>query len=210
MQSRDPFALFASSWLAASVGRFDDATRLLDAAVALDPLNPEARQSRGELREYQGNLDEAEREYRTCLSISPSFAYIHRALGVLMLMRGRPEEALKEMEAETGGKDMGLALAYHALGRKAESDAALARYKAVAARNPVHTYVSAARVHAFRGELDQAFEMLEKAYERRDHNLGAIRGDWLFESLRSDPRYADLLRRMNWPYEPAKPAAATK
>jgi hypothetical protein len=62
-----------------------------------------------------------------------------------------------------------------------------------------HKYVSPyniARIHTGLGEQDQAFAWLEKAYAERDSNLTNIKVQPDFDSLHSDPRFADLLRRI--------------
>jgi TolB-like protein len=208
LQPRDPYALYVSSWLAADLGDIDTSARLLDAALAIDPLNPEALQTSGFLRYDAGDLDGAERAFRASLQISPTFGFSHRSLGLVLLMRGQPEAALKEMQAEPGGTNMGLALVYHALGRKADSDAALARHVADAERASISTFVSAARVHAYRNEPNEAFAMLDRAFERRDHNLLSIVVDPIFAPLHRDPRYRALLRKMN--LDDATRAAASR
>jgi tetratricopeptide (TPR) repeat protein len=114
------------------------------------------------------------------------------------MARGELNGALKEMLAETSdnGRDAGLTSVYHALGRKSESDAALVRLT-----NEVGTWPSGvALAHASRGERDQALEWLEKAYVERDPDLllwGL--GHPFFATLRDDPRYKALLRKMNLP-----------
>ena len=92
------------SWLAVDLGQFETGATLADAALAIDPLNPEAHQARGDVRSYVGDLDGAEREYRACLQISPTFAFVHRELGYIYLRRKQPEAALEEMKLE--GSDM--------------------------------------------------------------------------------------------------------
>jgi len=59
-----------------------------------------------------------------------------------------------------------------------------------------------ARVYAFRGEKDRAFEWLNRAYEARDEDLYFIKGDPLFKNLEGDPRYKAYLRKMNLPELP--------
>ena len=54
-----------------------------------------------------------------------------------------------------------------------------------------------AGVHAFRGEPDAAFDWLARAYRQKDLDLVFIRGDPLLDSLERDPRYEELLRKMN-------------
>lgn len=106
------------------------------------------------------------------------------------------------MLAEFGtGRHLGLALAYHALGRKPESDAALAR----AVRDRAHLEpTNIAIAYAYRGERDQAFRWLEQAVAQRDLALGhKFRLEPKLAPLRSDPRYTALLRKMNLPTDPA-------
>src|SRR6516165_9372396 len=108
----------------------------------------------------------------------------------------RPEAALEEMEAEPeANRDLGLALAYFALGRRNDSDRALARIEHDVARNGE---LNVALVYAYRGDLDRAFQWLDRAVVSRDLNLGhRLKYDPIFDSLRGDPRYTKLLHSMN-------------
>jgi hypothetical protein len=56
-----------------------------------------------------------------------------------------------------------------------------------------------AGIYSTLGEREQAFEWLEKAYQVRDYQISPIMIDPVFGGIRSDPRYADLLRRMGLP-----------
>ncbi len=56
-----------------------------------------------------------------------------------------------------------------------------------------------ARFYALAGEKDRALECLEKAYEEREMLLVHLSVGWVWDSLRNDPRFQDLLRRMNFP-----------
>jgi len=197
-KSRDPIVLYNSAWLAFDVGRYEDAVRLQDASLSLDPLNPDSLQNGAIIHYMMRHLDVAERAFRKGLEISPTFDGNHRYLGKILLLRGRPKEALKEMEAETPSlRDVGLALVYYALGRRRESDAALAHAKRAGGElNPV----SIAVVYAYRRESDQAFEWLQKSIDTRDLSLvHTLAYEPLLESLRADSRYAALLRRMRLP-----------
>ena len=101
-----------------------------------------------------------------------------------------------ELEPEPGWRVYGLALAYHALGRKKESDAALA--EAIAKYRAIPAF-QIAEVYAFRGETERAFEWLERVYAQRDPGLAFIKGDPLLKSLERDPRYATFLKKMRLP-----------
>lgn len=198
VNTRDPVALYNISWLAFDLGDLQEAVRLQDLSISIDPLNPDAHQNGGIIAYLMGDLDAAERELRASLRISPTFGGDHWYLGQIYLQRGDLQKALREMQAETSGsRDFGLALVYYALGRKQESDAALARLtREFALTTPLNIGI----VHAYRGERDQAFAWMEKAVEGRDLTIGhKFRYDPKLEPLRSDPRYKALLKKMNWP-----------
>jgi hypothetical protein len=90
----------------------------------------------------------------------------------------------------------GLALVLFAMGRKAESDAALER--AIAEDGKEWPY-GIATVLAFRHETDKAIDWLERAYAQRDSSMYTIKGDPLLRSIENDSRYKAILRRMNLP-----------
>jgi adenylate cyclase len=82
------------------------------------------------------------------------------------------------------------------MGRRAESDAALAKLVREHAQDNAF---GIAETYAFRGELDEAFAWLERAYRQKDSGLYLIKGDQLLKSLAGDPRYSAFLRKMNLP-----------
>ena len=93
-------------------------------------------------------------------------------------------------------RQLGLTLAFHALGRHAESDTALAQLKVT---NGDRSAIQIAGAHAYRGEADLAFEWLERAYRQRDAGLMSVRSDVLLEGIRHDSRYVAFLERINLP-----------
>ena len=142
-----------------------------------------------------GRLDAAIASYRTVLSLSPGRAGAHYQLGVALLLKGDAQGALAEIEQETSesSKRIGLPMAYHALGRKADSDAALA---ALIAKYEKDAPYNIAYVYAFRGEADKAFAWLDKAVEYGDTGLASIVTDNLFDKIHSDPRWLPFLRKV--------------
>ncbi len=108
--------------------------------------------------------------------------------------------ALKEMQQESMEvfKTFGLALAYHALGRRKEADEMLKEFTDKYQNE--WTYLMA-ELHAYRGEKDKAFVWLENAYSKKDSWLAFLKADPLLENLWSDPRYNALLKKMNLPLE---------
>ena len=108
----------------------------------------------------------------------------------------RPGIANIEKEPIEWAKFTGHALAYHALGREQDSNAALA---ALIAKYYTLAPYQIAQVYAYRGQSDKSFEWLESAYEQRDPGLPEIKSNPLFKNLRNDSRYRELLKKMHLP-----------
>jgi hypothetical protein len=88
---------------------------------------------------------------------------------------------------------IGLPMAYHALGRRADSDAALA---ALIAKYEKEAPSHIAFVYAFRANADQAFAWLDKAGEYGDPGLSDIVTENLFDNILADPRWLPFLRKI--------------
>jgi len=181
--------------LAATLNRFEDALPLSRQAVELDPLLPSAHYILAFNAWWAGRLDEADTAARKGLELDPQFPWLHMLLSRVYLAKSRLQEALSEAEREGAPVFhwQQLALAYYALGRKSESDRALAelvsRYKTTAA-------FQIAEVYANRGDVDAAFTWLERAYTQRDGGLTFVKGNPLLTSLERDKRYVAFLKKM--------------
>jgi tetratricopeptide (TPR) repeat protein len=101
-----------------------------------------------------------------------------------------------ELEKRDLWRRYGFSVLYHAVGRQKEAAATLSEliknYRDTAA-------YQIAEVYAYRGEVDRAFEWLERAYAQRDSELSQIKGDPHLKRLASDPRYSALLGKMRLP-----------
>jgi TolB-like protein/DNA-binding winged helix-turn-helix (wHTH) protein len=184
--------------MAMTLGRPDDALKLLNAGLASNPLASAGYFLLGLTQLRRGQLPEAEAALRRTLELSPAYRYAHYDLGLVLLARGESEAALVEFlkESSEGTRLAGSALAYFTLGRKAESDAALAQaIKGYGAYFPS----GAAAVYAIRGESDEAFKWLDRAYAQKDPLLSTIKYRTEFDKLHDDPRYKALLKKMNLP-----------
>jgi len=113
----------------------------------------------------------------------------------MLLAKGDAADALKEIQAESDdiGKTSGMAMALYTLGRKAESDAAMA---ALIAKHANEAAFFIATAFAWRGEVDRAFEWLDKAIAAQDSNLATIHLEPLFANLNKDPRWLPLLHKL--------------
>jgi TolB-like protein/DNA-binding winged helix-turn-helix (wHTH) protein len=194
----DPATLLAAAALARDLGRFDQAIELCQRAQSRDPLNFQSYSRLGMIYLYQGRLDEAEAAVRKRLDLSPDGFGGHAQLADLLLARGEYQAALTAAQSEPNEplRFVALALAYHALGRHKDSDAAMTQMK----QKYSNIYpMQIADVYAFRGQIDQAFEWLNKALAVQDWDLSSIKVDRYFKGLRGDRRYAALLHKINLP-----------
>jgi len=188
---RESKGVATASRLAAARGRWEEAQQLAIEAIELDPLDPEAHLAVGqEIYLRSGRLVEAEQSLRHALQISPELGTGHYWLGEALMLQGRYDEALAEFRKETldDGQLEGSAMVHFATGRKSESDAQLS---AAIRHNGALWASEIARVYAYRGEKDLAFEWLDRAYEARDEDLYFIKSDPLVKNLEGDPRYKD-------------------
>jgi TolB-like protein/DNA-binding winged helix-turn-helix (wHTH) protein/cytochrome c-type biogenesis protein CcmH/NrfG len=198
LEPQNSVVLLGASSLQASLGHFDDAVALNRRAVEIDPLSVVAHVSLGMHAYYAGHQDLAIDAFQKSLAISPAGPEAHYLLGLVYLARVQPPQALAEFEKIPAGSEraVGEALAYSALNRKTEADAAL--QKLITDYHEQAAY-QIAEVYAYRGESDRAFQWLEVARSHRDAGLAAIKADPLLKNLYKDPRYAAFLQKMGLP-----------
>jgi TolB-like protein/Tfp pilus assembly protein PilF len=184
-----------SATLLSLLGRLDEALALEQAVVRRDPVNVAALFNLGLYQKYAGRLDAAIATYHTVLSLAPGRGNAHAQISNALLLKGDAPGALAEIEQETSEvtKMIGLPMAYHALGRKADSDAALA---ALIAKWEKDWSYNIAYVYACRGEADKAFAWLDKAVEYNDPGIGEIVTENLFDKIHADPRWLAFLRKV--------------
>jgi tetratricopeptide (TPR) repeat protein len=190
--------LLIRSYLSMVLGNLDQAIRFQEQTVALDPLRANSYLTLGQLMYVAGRYDQARAALQKTLDLNPQATYAHVILGEILIAKGKPQQALAEIEKEPlgWGKLTGRALAYHALGREQDSNAALA---ALIATDDTHAAYQIAQVYAYRGESEESFAWLERAYKQRDTGLPAIKTDPLFNNLHHDSRFTELLKKMRLP-----------
>ena len=193
----DPDVLRNSATLLRYLGRLGEALALDEALVRRDPLNVNAFFNLALYQRMAGQFDAAIASYRTIRSLSPGYGGTHTVLGIALLCKGDAYGALTEIEQEQSEvfKMVGLPMAFHALGRKADSDTALA---ALISKYEKDAPYNIASVYAFRDEADKTFFWLEKAIEYEDLGLGEIVTENLFDKIRKDPRWLPFLRRIGY------------
>jgi TolB-like protein/DNA-binding winged helix-turn-helix (wHTH) protein len=183
---------------AAILGRLDEALQLSRRAVDLDPLNADSWECLGWNEFLMGRLDEAATDSKKALELSPDVWPGSMQLSLVYLMQGRPQDALPEIKLARYDPVRAVLypIAYYALGRKKESDAALSQL--VTKYHAGYAY-SIAGVYAFRNQSDEAFQWLDRAYAQHSTGLIYTKVDPLLKSLHKDPRFAAFLKKLNLP-----------
>jgi serine/threonine-protein kinase len=195
--------LLARAWLAWStegiLGRFDRNIAYLRQLISRDPLDAEPLYYLAVNLEDAGQFDSAAAIWQRLLQLSPGYEGGHESYAEVLLLAGRPQEALEALQEETDdlAKQEGLALIYWKLGEKTKSDTALTKLKERQAEGGHAAYAyTVAEVHAYRGESDAAFEWLERSYKLKANGMTVILIDPLLRSLHGDPRFDALVARL--------------
>jgi adenylate cyclase len=191
----DPNALIAAANLEIARGKMDRGIELFRRAVALDPVNAQARSFLAFNLALTKQFPEAKSEYARVVELNPSAPWAHAGLGMAYLLDGKFEEAATEAQADAGewARLLIVSCARWAQKRVEESDATLAELT----KNDAETAAyQIAEVYAYRNEKDRAFEWLERARGQRDPGLASLRKDPLLTNLHDDPRWNAFLRTM--------------
>jgi TolB-like protein/DNA-binding winged helix-turn-helix (wHTH) protein/tetratricopeptide (TPR) repeat protein len=185
----------------AGVGRVEEGMAEIRKAEELDPLSPVIRVSSAGLSCWFGRCADAIKELQRTLDMYPDFVEAHEALAEIYGYLGRYQESLAELEKERE-PPLGhvLVLRGFAAAKAGHTQEALDIVRQIEgqAAEP-HTNYWAAIVYAGLGDKDRAFARLESARQTRDPSMPYIRSELAFRDLHSDPRLAELFRRMNMP-----------
>jgi TolB-like protein/DNA-binding winged helix-turn-helix (wHTH) protein/lipoprotein NlpI len=180
------------------LGRTQESIEVQERAIAADPLRARSYTALASTLYELGQYQEAQTAIQKALELNPQKEHDHAISGEILLAQGRPQQALAEMDDDPRKfwRQLGEALAYHALGRARDSEAALTE---IIATDQNGAAFQIAEVYAYRGESDKAFAWLDRAYRQRDGGLTYVKVDPLLKSLRRDQRYAALLNKMHLP-----------
>jgi tetratricopeptide (TPR) repeat protein len=183
------------------VGRSDEVMPEIRRALELDPLSVPINTDVGELFYFNRQYDQAIEESRKALEMDPYFfrGYLH--LGRIYLQQHRYQEAIAEfLKARNLGEDnpdtlAGLGQAYAMAGSRDEALDVLRELQRLAEVKYVSPY-DMALVYSGLGEREQAIEWLYRAYEERAQWLIFLAVDLRLEALHSDPRFRELVERI--------------
>jgi TolB-like protein/DNA-binding winged helix-turn-helix (wHTH) protein len=197
--TRIQYAVYLSA-----MGRHDDAVAVMREARSLDPVSQPSNGLLGAVYYWARRFDEAIDQFQKTLALYPDSAVDHRYLGTCYEQKGMYPEALEEyLKAKTldGATREELTTFRQAFVKSGMKGFLHEELKSAIARSKDHYVDSSwiAVLYVRLGERDRAFQWLEKAYQERSDNMAFIQTEPMLDSLRSDPRFQDLLRRMSFP-----------
>jgi DNA-binding winged helix-turn-helix (wHTH) protein/tetratricopeptide (TPR) repeat protein len=202
----DPNYPTAHHWYAyylAAMGRLDEALAEIRRARELDPLSLIINADVGQLLHFARRDDEAIEQLRRTIEMDRGFVMAHHRLAEVYERTGKFDEALAEFQKAYPGYQTELpqmatvARVYALSGNQSEARRILARIaRAPKGEGDMVSKPSMALIHAGLGETEQAFAWLETALTEKDAELILLKSNPLFDSLRPDPRFQTILRRM--------------
>ena len=201
----DPSSAFAHHWYGEhfiAIGKAEWAVSELKRARQLDPLSLPIISTLGRAQIYAHHYGEAVEQCRKVLELEPTFAMGHWCLGLAHTAAREYSMAVAEFERanELGTTPLyvcQLACAHAALGETVHARAMLQILLQKARTTHVSPYFLA-RIYATLGDKDEAFRWLEMAFDKRDH-LAFLPLDFWTDTIRSDPRFLALFRRLHLP-----------
>jgi TolB-like protein/Flp pilus assembly protein TadD len=184
-----------------SFGKVDESIVGIKRAIELDPLSSEANTCLGIALLFGRRYDEALQQLRTTVEAEPDYWIAHLYFARALEKKGELSAAIAELkktrliEGAPAEVTSALGYAYAVSGNKAEAEKIILQLKEESQQFYVPAY-SIATIYAGLGDKERAFEYLEKEYANGAYYLNYLRVDPELDGLRSDPRFADLLRRL--------------
>ena len=190
-------------WYLCIMDRYEEAYTEVQRAIHLDPLVTLNNAFLGFVYFYARRYDQAIQQCQKALALDPSYGPAHAFLGWAYSRKSLHEPAISALRRACdfwpGSSPIGLlGQAYATAGRFGEAHKVLEQLDQLTKKRYVTPYV-VAHIHAALGQRDEAFHWLEISYEQRAEWMVLLKIDPCLDALRSDPRFQDLLRRMNFP-----------
>ena len=190
--------------LLAALGRWDEAFVEAHRAVGLDPMSPNTRRNKLFIHYLARRYDEALAQANETVELDPTHLAVHYDFGLIYDRLGKYDEAIAAFQRVGSNWNRGatvlaaLGRTYAVAGKRDEALGILKRLEETSSREYVSTYDLALLSLAL-GDKDRAFALFSKAYEDHSSFLPFIAVDARLDGLRSDPRFEELVRRMNFP-----------
>jgi serine/threonine-protein kinase len=187
------------------LGKYDEASRLLQVALGNDPLSRDVQREIGMVQREAGQPAAAAKTLQLVYEVDPEFPYVEETLALALTEAGRPLEALPlfERSDQRGGRPRRSprrAFAYVALGQREEAEALAAEHEGDRPFPP--GTLALALIYTALGDKDRAFGALSRMAPGENLGLPRRLAQPEFKALRGDPRMAALRKRFNLPAEP--------
>jgi tetratricopeptide (TPR) repeat protein len=204
----DPNYSTAHHWYAydlVAMGRMDDAVAEVKLARQTDPLSAIINTDVAEILYFARRYDEAQLQARATLEMDPNFAHAHRVLERIYDEKHMFPEAIAEGQRSVAlsGVDtwmlLDLANTYALAGKKTEMQDCLRKAAKGSPGGVLPDVFGTAEMYVALGQVDRALKVMESAYRRREGGLILLNADPRLDSLKSDPRYQQLLQRIGLP-----------
>jgi tetratricopeptide (TPR) repeat protein len=182
------------------MGRFDESLAEKKLAQKLDPINPAVIANVGATLFLARRYDEAIEQYRKALELNPKYSWAHISIAEAYAQKGMYDAAITEvnralsLDVNTRAIAI-LGYAYALAGRRDEARKVLGQLEELSKRKYVPSFFITI-IYIGLGEKDRAFDWLEKAYQERHPHLVNLKVQPVYDPLRADPRFADLVRRV--------------
>ena len=187
-----------------ALGRFDEAYAQRKMARDIEMLSPTVVANVGYPLYYAGRYDEAIQHYQKALELDPNFAWGHLWIGQAYLEKGSNDEGLKNIKRSLDMSEGNIRMlatlgyAYAKIGNRAEAERIIGQLRERSKERYISPYFIAT-IYAGLDDKDAAFEWLEKAFEERHPYLILMGVEPVFRSLRADPRFQALKKRVGLP-----------
>jgi TolB-like protein/Tfp pilus assembly protein PilF len=198
-----------------ATGRLEEAVQEMKKALELDPASLVMNTFMGATLSYTGRYDEAIDQCRRTIQMDPNFAVAHWHLGLAYEQKQLLDEAIEEFRKAislSGGSPLmkaALARAYAKAQKTHEANEMLNELNELAKRQYASAY-ELATIYVALGNNEEAFQLLAKAYAEHSFHLVNLNVSPHFKSVRSDPRFQDLVQRLGLSKSASNPVAAEK
>jgi len=180
------------------LGQSAQSLALADRMVASDPLNPWAYHSKAQALYFLHRYPEAEATERQTIALAPDLVWPRSWHALILMQMGKFDEAKAEFAKLPGNMQSTIweAILYERQGNRAESNRLLQQVQQTAGDTAHYQY---AEVLAQQHRTDDAIAELERAWAARDDGLTGLKTDKMFDPIRNDPRFRDIVKRVGFP-----------
>jgi serine/threonine-protein kinase len=205
LNSNYPLAYELYSYLLSASGRVDEGVNMVKRGLAADPLSALLSDDLGEAYYLARRYDDSLNQYRKTLEFDPNRSGAFAGMGFAYQQKGMYDEAIKGYEKAISGAGripsalVLLAYAYASSGRKAEATRIVDELTGMARQQQYVSPYDLAILYTGLGDKDRALEQLNKAFDERAGWIIYLKVEPLFDPLRSEPRFADLVSRLGLP-----------